>query len=83
MGKIAARLLPFVIACMFLLAVPNVALSDKPPWAKDPHPDPTSVPEPVALTLIGMGASAALGFYLGRKKRNKKDSSENATNSTE
>jgi hypothetical protein len=43
----------------------------KPPVIK-PVPPPPSAPEPVTLTLIGMGASGAVGYYLGRLKKNNK-----------
>jgi hypothetical protein len=42
-----------------------------PPWV-DPNPidpNPPAAPEPVSLILIGMGASGAIGYYLGKKKK--------------
>ncbi len=43
----------------------------KPPVKKPPiviNPPP-SAPEPLTLTLIGMGACGVAGFYLGRRKK--------------
>jgi hypothetical protein len=49
---------------------PFNATAKKPPWAhgNNPPPPPTA-PEPLALTLAGMGISACVGYYLGQKKK--------------
>jgi LPXTG-motif cell wall-anchored protein len=43
----------------------------KPPVKKPPviNNPPPSAPEPLSLTLIGMGASGVAGYYLGRRKK--------------
>lgn len=44
----------------------------KPPVKKPPviiKPPPPSAPEPLTLTLIGMGASGAAGYFLGKRKK--------------
>ena len=43
-------------------------LPDPEPTPADSSPPPTA-PEPVSLALIGMAASGAGGYYLGRKKK--------------
>ena len=40
----------------------------KPPVINNPPPPP-SAPEPLTLTLIGMGASGAAGYFLGKRKK--------------
>jgi len=47
----------------------------KPPWAQPFGPKdqpPVHAPEPITITLIGMGASAAAGYYFGKKKNSAK-----------
>jgi hypothetical protein len=45
----------------------------KPPVKKPPviNNPPPSAPEPLSLSLIGMGASGVAGFYLGRRREKK------------
>jgi hypothetical protein len=45
-----------------------------PPWAnndKNKH-SPPAAPEPITLSLIAMGASGLTGYFIGRKKSEKK-----------
>ena len=51
----------------------GIAYAKKPPWAgEDWNPaNPPSAPEPLSLTLIGMGASGVAGYIIGRRKKDK------------
>ena len=74
MKKIAIWLLLLIGTFVFMLGVPDTTLAKKPPWVikkpkKPKKKDPVSGPEPVTLTLIGMGTSAVVGYYLGRRKK--------------
>lgn len=48
-----------------------MGLFPKPPANNPPviNNPPPSAPEPLSLTLIGMGASGIAGYYLGRLKK--------------
>ena len=73
MKNIWIYLLPFLITVIITLAVQNKAFAKKPDWAGEDwnpaNPQPVSAPGPVTLTLIGMGASGAVGYYLGKRKK--------------
>jgi hypothetical protein len=64
-----------VLFCMVLVLIylgSNPAYAKKPPWAGHPggpHNPPPSAPEPLSMVLIGMGATGAAGYYLGRRKK--------------
>ncbi len=56
----------------FISLASNPAYAKKPPWAGEPggpHNPPPSAPEPISMILIGMGASGAAGYYLGKRKK--------------
>ena len=55
----------------FILFGAAVAYAKKPPWAGDDwNPsNPPSAPEPLSLSLIGMAACGAGGYYLGSRKK--------------
>jgi len=62
----------FICAGLITAATASVVLAKKPPWSGgpgSPNDPPVTAPEPLALSLIGMGASGLVGYYLGRKKR--------------
>lgn len=61
---------------IFLFLLPGsqlfaMGILPKPPVKKPPviNNPPPSAPEPLSLTLIGMGASGFAGYYLGRRKK--------------
>lgn len=61
-----------ILVFLGFVTFPGTLFAKKPPWAGGPggpHDQPPAAPEPLAMTLIGMGGSAAVGFYLGRKKK--------------
>lgn len=74
----------WLLSCVFLLGLfvftQDPALADKPPWSGGPGSpkDYPEAPEPVTLTLIGMGASGAFGYYLGKRKRRRIDRDQRA-----
>ena len=78
MKKITTWLLPFLFTLILVLLSSAPAFGKKPPWAGGPggpepiDPLPVYAPEPITITLIGMGASAAAGYYLGKKKNRSK-----------
>jgi LPXTG-motif cell wall-anchored protein len=69
------QILPlFFLSLLFLVFLfVNPAYAKKPPWAGGggggPHNPPPSAPEPLSITLIGMGASGAVGYFLGKRKK--------------
>lgn len=74
--KIKTALL--ILVFFGLIVFSGTVFAKKPPWAgEDWNPaHPPAAPEPIAMTLIGMGGSAAVGFYLGRRKRKKDDDNQ-------
>ena len=81
MKKRAERLFCMIATLVFLFVLEGPSMAKKPPWAgEDWNPSsPPVAPEPMALTLIGMGASGAVGYYLGKRKRNRDRFSEKRT----
>jgi hypothetical protein len=74
MKRLTTWLWVLICAGLVTAATGSVALANKPPWAGGggggPHdPPPVSAPEPLTLTLIGMGASGLVGYFLGKRKR--------------
>ena len=73
MKKLTLHVL-FYLVLISLSLLPNYAYAKRPPWAS-PDPwtpsNPPSAPEPVSMILIGMGASGVVGYYIGRRKKNK------------
>jgi hypothetical protein len=72
--KIFLFFLPFLFVSMLLSSqvfamgiIPKLPIK-KPPVKNNPPPPP-SAPEPLTLTLIGMGASGATGYFLGRHRK--------------
>jgi LPXTG-motif cell wall-anchored protein len=68
--------LSIIIFVISFLVFPNfklfaMGILPKPPAKKPPviNNPPPSAPAPLALTLIGMGASGVAGYYLGRRKK--------------
>lgn len=73
----------FFIAIVFFLFIGSISAyamgrfprpderPDPPPWRNpDPtDPSPPSAPEPLTIILIGMGASGAAGYYIGKRKK--------------
>ena len=84
MKKISKYLSPLLCAFVVCAVSPTVVLGlgwlnppddpfepcdeNHPEWP-DCLDDPPALPEPTAISLIGMGVSAAAGLYLRRKKR--------------
>jgi LPXTG-motif cell wall-anchored protein len=67
-------LLPFLFVLVMLSSevfsmaiVPKLPIK-KPPVKIKPLTPPPSAPEPLTLTLIGMGASGAAGYFLGKRR---------------
>jgi hypothetical protein len=61
-----------LILMMFSSKVFAMGILPKLPIKKPPvinNPPPPSAPEPLTLTLIGMGVSGAAGYFLGRGKK--------------
>ncbi len=74
MKQLTLSILIFISTLILFSVVTTGAFGKKPPWAGGPggpgdEPPPVSAPEPLTITLIGMGASAAAGYYLGKKKK--------------
>ncbi len=74
MGKyVKSLIITFLVLLAFLSNSPLFAMGilPKPPVKKPPviNNPPPSAPAPIALTLIGIGASGVAGFYLGRRKK--------------
>jgi LPXTG-motif cell wall-anchored protein len=82
--KMRLIILMFVFPILLNFSYGDIAFAKKedkppkdhgpPPWAnndKDKGRKPPAAPEPIALTLIGMGASGIVGYYLGKKKKDK------------
>ncbi len=64
----------FFVLLILISLVSNPAYAKKPPWAGGPggpkdYDPPPSAPEPISMILIGMGASGAAGYYLGKRKK--------------
>jgi LPXTG-motif cell wall-anchored protein len=62
----------FWLVLFLITVVLNPAYAKKPPWAGEPggpHNQPPSAPEPFSMTLLGMGASGVVGYYLGKRKK--------------
>ena len=62
----------FCMVLALITIIVNPAYATKPPWSGGsggPKDQPPAAPEPLSLTLIAMGGSAAVGYYLGRKKK--------------
>jgi hypothetical protein len=59
------------IAIFILTIGASYSFADPPPWANNDkkHPPPVSAPEPLTLSLIGIGVSGCAGYYLGQRKR--------------
>ena len=71
MKRIFTWLMLLIGAFLFILAGHDMTMAKKPPWSGGPG-DPKDyppAPEPIALVLIGMGASGAAGYYLGKRKK--------------
>jgi LPXTG-motif cell wall-anchored protein len=73
MKKKSASILIVFLLLMFLFFTGNPVYADKPPWSGGPGSknDPPAAPEPFALILIGMGASGAAGYIIGKRKKKK------------
>lgn len=74
MKKKSAYILILFLFLMFLFLTGNPAYADKPPWSGGPggpKDQPPAAPEPFSLVLIGMGASGAAGYIIGRRKKKK------------
>jgi hypothetical protein len=76
MKKITMQLMPFMFMLIVVFLVSTTAFGGKPPWAGGPggpkDQPPVYAPEPITISLIGMGASAVAGYYLGKKKNRHK-----------
>lgn len=74
MGKKMKWMFFCVFVFGLLVFTQEPAFAVKPPWSGGPGGPgdyPPEAPEPIALTLIGMGLSGAAGYYLGRRKSRK------------
>jgi hypothetical protein len=79
--KILLIITSFFLLLSFSLSDNSYAQKIKPPKPPKPHkpppwidptpinPNPPAAPEPVSLILIGMGASGAVGYFLGKKNK--------------
>jgi hypothetical protein len=69
--KIPRQLVYTGVVIFFLTIGASNSFAPTPPWVgggggKKP---PVSAPEPLTLSLIGMGISGCAGYYLGKRKR--------------
>lgn len=71
MGKKVQWIFSCIFVIVLLIITQDPAFAVKPPWAGGPGSpgDYPEAPEPVTMTLIGMGASGAFGYYLGKRKK--------------
>ena len=71
MKNLSKYLMSFIYA-IFLCTIIATDAWAPPPWSdgkgKSKH-NPPALPEPMTITMIGMGASAAVGYYLGKKRK--------------
>ena len=74
MIKIIGYILRYSIVFFIIFLGAGPVYAKKPPWAgEDWNPsNPPSAPEPLSLTLIGMGASGVAGYVIGKRKKDKK-----------
>lgn len=69
--KLSITAFLFFLALFYCPQLFAMGILPKPPVKKPPviNNPPPSAPEPLSLSLIGMGVSGVAGFYLGRRRK--------------